>query len=126
MTEFLVELYVSRTNAAAVGHARDRAHRATAELTAEGTSVRLLRLIFLPADETCLLLFEATSIDAVREAARRADLSFEHIAEAHGDASWCTEDERIQVPMGMQALTHRTKPRPAAAGEALQPERKTR
>jgi hypothetical protein len=90
MTEFLAELYVPRTTAGAVGHARDRADRATAELTAEGTSVRLLRAIFVPADETCLFLFEAASIDAVRETARRAALSFEHIAEAAAEASWST------------------------------------
>ena len=87
MTEFLAELYVPRTTARAVGHARDRADRATAELTAEGTPVRLLRAIFVPTDETCLFLFEAASIDAVRETARRAALSFEHIAEAAAEAS---------------------------------------
>jgi hypothetical protein len=97
MTEFLAELYVPRTTAHAVGHARDRADRATAELTAEGTPVRLLSAIFVPTDETCLFLFEAASIDAVRETARRAALSFEHIAEA-------------------AAITDTTTPRQAPAG----------
>ena len=89
MTEFLAELYVPGTAAGAVGQARERVDRAAAGLTAERTSVQLLRAIFVPEDETCLFLFEAVSIDAVRETARRAAIAFEHIAEAAsiGDGS---------------------------------------
>src|SRR6478672_5364082 len=123
MTEFLAELYVPRTTTGAAGHARDRAESATAELTAEGTSVRLLRAIFVPVDETCLFLFEAPSIDAVRETARRAALSFEHIAEAATDASWSTGDEQ-SAPSARPATTHPTTPGPAPAGWALQSEGK--
>jgi hypothetical protein len=115
MTEYLAELYVPRTTTGAVSQARERADRATAELTAEGTSVRLLRAIFAPADETCLFLFEATSIEAVRETARRAALSFEHIAEVATEASWSTKDERrppIDTPT----------PHRATVGRALQRE----
>jgi hypothetical protein len=61
----------------------------------------LLSAIFVPTDETCLFLFEAASIDAVRETARRAALSFEHIAEA-------------------AAIADTTTPRQAPAGRALQ------
>lgn len=82
MTEFLVELYVSRTDGAAVGRGAGRARRAAAELSREGTPVRYLRSIFVPEDETCFFLYEAVSADAVREAARRAQLPFERIAEA--------------------------------------------
>ena len=112
MTEFLAELYAPRTTTGAAGHARDRAESAMAELAAEGTSVRLLRAIFVPADETCLFLFEATSVDAVRETARRAALSFEHIAEAAPDASWGTEAEQ-PAPPGPPATTDTTTPRRA-------------
>jgi len=115
MTEFLAELYLPRTAADAVEAARDRARNAAAELSADGTSVRLDRTIFVPADEMCLFLFEATSIEAVQEAARRAALSFEHIAEAVTDASW------EQTPARRQALTETPSPRRAApAGGALQ------
>ena len=41
-----------------------------------------MRTIFVPEDETCFLLFEAASIDDVRDAARIADLPFERISEA--------------------------------------------
>ena len=81
MKEFLIELYVSCTESHGVERRAERAQRAAVELTAAGTPVRFVRSIFVPADETCLLLFEAASIDAVREAAQRAALPFDHVAE---------------------------------------------
>jgi hypothetical protein len=87
VTEFLVELYVSCGDPDAVGRETRRARRAAAELTAEGTPVRVLRSIFVPAEETCLFLYEAGSVDAVLEAARRAELTFEHVAETAPDST---------------------------------------
>ncbi|MGH7359236.1 MAG: nickel-binding protein [Candidatus Rokuibacteriota bacterium] len=81
MAEFLVELYVSRTDAGAVELGAARARAAAEALTREGTPVRYLRSIFVPEDETCFL-YEAGSADAVREAAGRAGLAFERVAEA--------------------------------------------
>ena len=80
MTEFLVELYVSRTDARAVERGTERLRLAAAAQTRQGTPVRCLRSIFVPEDETCFLLFEACSADAVRDAARTADLPFERLA----------------------------------------------
>jgi hypothetical protein len=80
--EFLVELYVARLDDAAVARDADGAQAASAELTREGTPVRYLRSIFVPEDETCFVLYEAESAAAVREAALRAGLRFERIAEA--------------------------------------------
>jgi len=108
MTEFLAELYVPRTTAAAIGHVVDPVRSAAAELTAEGDPVRLLQSIFVPADETCLLLLEAASIDAVHETARRAALSFERIGEVAADVRWIAEDAH--------AITDHTSPSPAPAG----------
>lgn len=87
MTEFLVELYVSRQDTAALERAsgRGRIHAAAEELSRNGVRVRYLRRIFVPEDETCLLLFEAQSVEAVREVARRAAVPFERIAEAIAD-----------------------------------------
>jgi hypothetical protein len=93
MTEFLAELYVPRTAAAAIEQVVEPTRHAAAELTAEGAPVRLLQSILVPEDETCLLLFEAESIDAVRETARRAALSFEHIGEVASDVRWIAGDE---------------------------------
>lgn len=52
-----------------------RARRVAREMRAEGTPVRLLRSIFVPEDDTCFLLYEALSSEAVRTALRRANLS---------------------------------------------------
>jgi len=93
MTQYLMELYVSRTNCAAVAIAAKRLSRAAAELTAEGTPVRLARSIFVPEDETCFLLVEesvlpeflerlhAATDEHVREAAGRAAVAYERIVE---------------------------------------------
>ena len=82
MAEFVVECYVSRADAGAVARGAERARLAAEELTREGTPVRYLRSIFVPEDETCFFMCEAVSADAVREAARRAALPFERVAEA--------------------------------------------
>ena len=82
MAEFLVELYVPRADRAGAEAAAARAQRAAEKLTGEGTTVRYLRSIFVPEDETCFLLCEAASVEAVLETVRRADLRFERIVEA--------------------------------------------
>ena len=85
MTEFLVELYFSKTNCAAVAASGERVGRAAAEVTAEGKPVRLLQSIFVPEDETCFLLVEAAQAETVRETARRAGLSIERVVETAAD-----------------------------------------
>ena len=82
MPEFLVELYVSRQASTAVAVDLERARIAAEELTSEGTPVRCIRSILVPEDETCLCLYEAESIDAVREASLRSGLAFERISAA--------------------------------------------
>ena len=85
MTEFLVELYVPRADAAGADDAARRFAGAAADLTAEGRSIELVRSIFVPADETCFLLVSATSADDVHETARRASVPFDHLGEASAD-----------------------------------------
>jgi hypothetical protein len=80
--EFLVELYVSRTDAGAVGRGAERARLAAEALTRQGTPVRYLNSIYIPEDETCFFLYEADSVDAVRKATLSAALTFERVAEA--------------------------------------------
>ena len=82
MAEFLVEMYVSRTELGAVERGVERTRISATRLSAEGTPVRCLRSLFVPDDETCFLLYEAGSADAVRETLRRAGLAFERVAEA--------------------------------------------
>jgi Protein of unknown function (DUF4242) len=82
MAEFLVELYVSRMDAAAAERGAERARRAAERLAGRGTPVRYLRGLFVPEDETCFLLYEAGSPETVREAARLAGLRCDRVAEA--------------------------------------------
>jgi len=58
-------------------HARVAAER----LSAEGRPVRFLRSIFVPEEDSCFLLYEGTSAEAVGEAGRRAALEIERVAE---------------------------------------------
>src|SRR4029079_15474027 len=68
MAEYLVELYVAQGDQNVARRHAESAEQAGAELTHEGRPVRCLRSIFVPADETCFLLFDAASADLVAEA----------------------------------------------------------
>lgn len=85
MAEFMVEYFVARGDGAAVGRDAERTRRAAMELTREGTPVSYLRSIFVPEDETCFLLYEAASADAVREVARRTGIPFDRVADVIGE-----------------------------------------
>jgi hypothetical protein len=85
MTEFLLELYVAKTNCAGIAVQANRLRRAAAELTAEGRPVQIVRSIFVPDDETCFVLVEAATAESVRDAARRAALPFERVVETTVD-----------------------------------------
>jgi hypothetical protein len=82
VAEFLLEQYVSRTDSAAVERGEERARVAAEQLTREGTPVRFLRSIFVPEDETGFYLYEAASVEVVRELAKRAALPYERVVEA--------------------------------------------
>jgi hypothetical protein len=87
MPEFLVERYVSRSDASSVRGWVERARREAERMSAVGIPVRLVRSIFVPDDETCFYLYEGESIDAVLEAAGRAELRVDRISEtasSHG------------------------------------------
>jgi hypothetical protein len=85
MTEFLIEFYLSRTDAAALGPTVRRARLAAREQTRRGMPVRYLRSIYLPEDETCFLLYEAESAEEARRAATLAAVTFERVSEVVGD-----------------------------------------
>jgi hypothetical protein len=85
MAEFIVELYVSRSDPGAVSDAAKRARVAADELTQGGEPIRYVRAIFVPEDETCFFLYEAGSADVVRAAAARAGLRSGRVTEALGE-----------------------------------------
>jgi len=92
MPEYLLEFYLPRDDGRAATVDGDSARTAAEELTRRGTAVRYCRSIFVPADETCFVLFEAESADAVRDAATLAALPCEHINAVYPQPSESTRD----------------------------------
>ena len=77
---YLAELYLPR--GASVAEVARRA-RAGAEATAgAGAPVSFLRAVFLPADESCFVLFRAGSAAAVVAAGTNAGFAFDRVAAA--------------------------------------------
>ncbi|MGN6869268.1 MAG: nickel-binding protein [Solirubrobacteraceae bacterium] len=86
MREFVTEQYLSAACSDVAASRASAARRAAEQLTSEGMPVHFVRSIFIPEDETCLHLYRAESIDAVRAAATRASLALDRIAEAVSDS----------------------------------------
>ena len=82
MPDYLLELYLSQTDERAAVERGKSARAAAEELSGQGTPVRYRCLIFVPDEETCFILFEAASVDAVRHAARLAALPCERVSTA--------------------------------------------
>jgi hypothetical protein len=78
---YLVELHLPPDAADDLAAAGERARSAAEQLAREGTAVRWVRSVYVPEDETCLLVFEARTPDAVYLAGRRAGLNYERIIE---------------------------------------------
>jgi hypothetical protein len=91
--EYLVELYVSPPDVGTVRRLANSARIAAEEQTGRGVPVRHLRSIFVPEEETCFMFYDAPSRDAVRDAARLAELPFVCIAAAMAASSENTDSE---------------------------------
>jgi hypothetical protein len=87
MRSYLMESYAASS---IVEEQRARARR----IAEVGTGVRYVRTTFLPGDETLLHLFEATSPEVLRDAARDAALQYERIVEAVERSAEAPEGER--------------------------------
>ena len=88
MPEYLVELYSVNANSDSAVLAR----------LGDGTSVRYLRSILIPGDETCLHLVEAESAEHVAEAFEQAGLKADRIVEAVGlQAPAALDNQRRKV-----------------------------
>jgi Protein of unknown function (DUF4242) len=85
MREFVAEHYLPSTGAQAAVARAGAACEAAEQLTREGTPVEFVRSIFVPADETCIHLYRADTIESVRAAVARALLPLDRVAEA---TSW--------------------------------------
>jgi uncharacterized protein DUF4242 len=79
---YLVETYVPKASAVDASAAGQRARAAALELSRAGASVRYVRTMLLPDDETCFHVFVADSERAVAEACRLAGLGSPRIVPA--------------------------------------------
>ena len=82
MDQYLVELYLSRRDEAAVADAAMRARAGSEEVRSEGRHIRHMQAIFVPEDEICFHLYEAQAADVVGEASLRAEIAYERIVRA--------------------------------------------
>jgi hypothetical protein len=82
MREYAAEQYLSASDAAAAERSASVARRTAEQLTREGTPVEFVRAIFVPDDETCMHIYQADSIEAVREVGARGELCFQRVSEA--------------------------------------------
>jgi hypothetical protein len=79
---YLVETYFACDDAAKRRACERRARRAAEKLTREGASVRFRRVIHVPEDELCLLVFDAESASDAERAAQLAGLGTLRVVEA--------------------------------------------
>ena len=82
MAEFLLEAYVPRSDPTVAEQASIAAEAAADRVRAAGATIRYVRSIFVPEDETCFLLFVADARDDVLEVARQAGLPVDRIVTA--------------------------------------------
>ncbi len=80
MQDYLLELYLSRTDERAAVARGESARAAAEELTRQGTPVHFRRSFFVPEEETFFVLFEAESAETVRDVARLASLPFDRVS----------------------------------------------
>ena len=74
----MVELFLSGTDVCAIEQGAERARLAAEHESRLGTSVRYRHSIFIPEDGSCFAVYEAASVDVVRD----AGLSFDRVTEA--------------------------------------------
>ncbi len=73
----MVEFFMPRGRQADCGAIAARVERASAAMRSEGSPVRFLQAVSVPADELYLCFFDAPRMAAVSEVSRRARLPFE-------------------------------------------------
>ena len=77
-----MELYAAKGDELGVRRAADRLALACDELTRGGETVRYVRSLFVPEDETSFSLCEAVSAEPVRRAVALAGLGSAHVSTA--------------------------------------------
>jgi hypothetical protein len=90
---FLVEHYRPGSSAVELGAMADGVREAAGEMERRGVAVRYLRAAVVPTDESLLCVFEAASEQLIRDAYRRAGISFERITAVIPDTTWSDQSQ---------------------------------
>ncbi len=83
-TRYLVELGGITGDPGAIQDLATRVRRAAGQVDGSSGDVRFLRLVFVPHDSSCLLLFEGRSVQAVRRAIAAAGIRASRVTGAIG------------------------------------------
>jgi hypothetical protein len=80
--KYIVEAYVPTSRTASLRNHNVRLRTAAEEMAAEGTAIRYMNTLFIPEEEICFFVFEASSPEDVAEVSRRAEIGYERIVRA--------------------------------------------
>ena len=81
MVTFMVERYLPAAGAGQAAATERLAKQLRLHLRTEGGTVRHLRSLFVPQDEQCFVLFQATSAHALADTLERLGIAYERITE---------------------------------------------
>jgi hypothetical protein len=81
-TTFLVDRTLPRMTEALLLEAQRLLHEATRRVSSTGAAVRYLGCIFVPGEDRCLCLFEASDLATVRRVNEVAQVPFRRISSA--------------------------------------------
>jgi hypothetical protein len=84
--QFLVEVFVPRSRARELAAAKERVRAATASVSRSDGDIRYLRAFYVPEDETCFHVFDASSADLVAEVSGLAGFPDGRIVETLRDS----------------------------------------
>jgi uncharacterized protein DUF4242 len=77
--QYMLEMYGTASGRQTAASTVDDVKDAARMMRNDGVSIRYVRSIVIPADETCLHVLEASSAAIVRDAMDRAGIRFERI-----------------------------------------------
>jgi len=81
MATFMVERYLPGAGSGEAAAADLLAKQVAMHVRAEGATVRHLQSLFVPQDEQCFVVFQATSAHTLAETIQRAGIAYERITE---------------------------------------------
>jgi hypothetical protein len=83
--QFLVEVFVPRARAGELAATRERVRAAAVGASRGDRDIRYVRAIYVPEDETCFYVFDASSADLVAEVSGLAGLQEGRVVEMVGE-----------------------------------------